>query len=82
MDEEVKKNLAKISRSLTKKTSYKHNFTMSIVTGIGAAIGATIVFGIIITLMSQVMVKSADYPKLNELFNALGLPTVVENYQK
>ena len=81
MDEATKKHLAKISKALTKKTSYKHNFTMSMVSGIGASIGAIIVFGIIITLMSQVMVKSVNYPRLNQLFNTLGLPTVIENYQ-
>jgi hypothetical protein len=81
LDETTKKNLAIISKSLAKRTSFKYSFAMSILTGVGAAIGATIIFGLVISMTSQVISNSEGRPLLSKIIEVFNLQTVVDTYK-
>lgn len=68
--EYIKKNLTQeiqgLRASIEKQNSYWHVFFAGIVKGIGYAVGATILFGILITILSYI-VRTSDAQWVSQL---------------
>lgn len=49
------KQLERLNKNLERQNSNKHSFTRGVITGLGTAIGATIIAGIAITFIVRIM---------------------------
>lgn len=72
-EEEFNKNLKRLNKNLEKDLSWGRSILMSIVKGAAGAIGATIIAGIIITLLARAI---GGFPTIKQYFNK------VENSQQ
>ncbi len=59
--------LERIEQQLTKQLSFKHNFLISIVRGVGYALGATIIAGLLLTMLSWSIDSIQDVPLFNKI---------------
>ncbi len=57
----------KTNRLLAKQNSFKRNFALSIVQGMGSALGATLVAGIVIAIIYQLLVSLNALPFFQDL---------------
>jgi len=69
-------HLKEIQRQLEKINSPWRRFTMGILQGLGTAIGATLVAGILIIILNQVVRSVNDIPILNKI-----IPSDFSQYQ-
>ena len=61
--------LQKTNVYLQKQITFKRNFLLSVVSGIGYALGASILAGILIAVLSATVNSISDVPILNKLIN-------------
>lgn len=73
------KRLRALNSNIKKQISFKRNFFLSIVSGIGYTIGATIVAGIVIAILSWTINSIEDVPVLNKLIDSTKLQ---QNFQQ
>lgn len=66
----IARQLGQLDTKLQKQLSFKRNFLLSVVSGVGYAIGATIIAGIVIAILSWSISSIQDVPILNKIFTA------------
>ena len=78
----LEKSISKLEKRVAKQTSFKRNFTMSLVRGFGGAIGATVIFGLALALIIQI-VRSIDYvPIINNILSSQAIESVIDRFTK
>lgn len=69
--------IQQLTKQIRLQNSYKRNFTMGIVKGFGGALGATVVFGLVLAIFSQV-VQTIDYvPFINNILNSQAIEELI-----
>lgn len=79
--ETISNHLAKLDTSIQKKLSFKRNFLLSIVKGVGYAIGATLIAGIVIAILSWSISSIQDVPILNKILTASDIEQTLRNVE-
>ncbi|MDQ3076131.1 MAG: hypothetical protein M3Q34_03305 [bacterium] len=72
--EETKKlveSLSELKQTIKLINSNKMVIWRGVLTGLSGAIGATMVFGLLITLVSGILYTTSAFPELNEFLNSL-----------
>ncbi len=68
---ELKESLDSLEKTISDTNSTKKVILRGILTGLSGIIGATIVFGLIIALVSWILYTTGAFPQLNEFLNTL-----------
>ena len=68
---ELKESLDSLEKTISDTNSTKNVILRGILTGLSGIIGATIVFGLIVTIISWVLYTTGVFPELNEFLNTL-----------
>ena len=68
---ELKESLDSLEESIRTTNSTKKVIWRAVITGLGGVIGATIIFGILLTLISWILYSTGIFPGLNEFLNNL-----------
>ena len=68
IDHDTNQQLAKLNEKLAKQLSFKRNFLLSIVSGVGYAIGAGLIAAVVIGILSRTIHSIQDVPVLDKLF--------------
>lgn len=76
---ELKPNIEKIAKYLHRQNSYRHRFLMGIVNGLGVAIGATFVAGVLFAIATKTIDRVEDIPLVGDWVEDARLKDVVEN---
>lgn len=71
-------NIAKLANSLYKSVSYKETFIRGLINGIAAAIGATLVAGILLGLLSTVIDRADNIPIIDDIIEKSGLKDILD----
>lgn len=66
---ETEKDLVLLNKQLAKLNSYSYQFFLSIVRGVGTALGATIIFSIVIAILAGFLKNTDFYPTLENIFS-------------
>lgn len=69
----LKESIDILENNMQKNVSFKRNFFLWILRGIGYTIGATIVASIIIFIIALILSYTKDIPILNDFFNSIGI---------
>lgn len=64
---DIKKELIETNKRLNRITSIKYNFFLSIIKGVGSILGATIVFAILIGILSRIIRGLGGIPMLERI---------------
>jgi len=73
------KSIQKLNKSLERSTSFKYVFLRGIINGLATAIGATIVAGAILSILSRTIDSVDDVPVLGEFIEAIKIREVIED---
>lgn len=79
--DQLNQTLQELSNKLKKQVSLKHNFALSIVRGLGLALGGTIILGIVITILARVLATISTVPVLETLINQQVIEQLQESSQ-
>lgn len=74
----LEKVLKRIDQNLKKEVSFRHNFMLGVIRGVGTVIGATIVAGFVIMILSQLIKSVDDIPILNTILSSEELKELIE----
>ncbi len=74
----LSKSIQKLSKSLDRSTSFRYVFLRGIVNGLATAIGATIVAGLVIGVLSRTIDSIDDVPILGKFVDATNIKEVIE----
>jgi len=66
---ELKKSVSKLDERIKRSNDPKRVFFFGILSGLGGAIGATILFGLLLTIISTLLYKTGLFPQFNEFLN-------------
>ncbi len=69
-EEAVRPDFDKYAHELEKLTSFKRNFLLSIVKGVGTAIGATLIAGIVLSIFFSVIDTVDDVPIIKDIIKS------------
>lgn len=61
------KEISRTNKLLARQNSFRRNFTLSVVQGMGSALGATLVAGILVALFYQLLVSVNEVPFFHNL---------------
>ncbi|MBP7842664.1 hypothetical protein KA017_01535 [Candidatus Woesebacteria bacterium] len=77
---ELEDKIQQLTKQVKLQNSYKRNFSIGIIRGFGSAIGATVVFGLVLAIFFQV-VRSIDYvPILNTILNSQAIEELIRRF--
>lgn len=68
VSDEILLELKKVNSNLSKQISFKRGFLLSMIQGIGTAVGATLIAGIVIALLYQFIISIDTLPLIQKLF--------------
>lgn len=69
----LEKKIEELTKQIKRQNSLRRNFLISVLKGFAGALGATVVFGIAVALVFQI-VRSIDYvPILNNILNSMAI---------
>jgi hypothetical protein len=68
-EKRIKRELIETNRRLKMLTSFKFNFFMSIIKGVGTILGATIIFAIVLAILDRVIEALGGVPLLQRLID-------------
>jgi hypothetical protein len=68
---ELKESLESLEKTISDTNSTKKVIWRGILTGLSGIVGATIVFGLIVTIVSWILYNTGIFPQLNEFLNGL-----------
>lgn len=68
---ELTKSLNELEQTIKKTNSTKRVIWRGILTGLSGAIGATIVFGLLLTIISGILYATGAFPELNEFLHSI-----------
>lgn len=66
-NDELIQRLGSIESSLHKLSSYKYQFTKGVISGLGSAIGATIIFALMIIMLDRLIRQVGDIPVITPI---------------
>lgn len=69
-------SISLLNKNIEKSISFRRNFFLSIVKGVGSFLGATIVAGILLGILSTVIDSVDDVPVLNKIVSTIEDSTV------
>lgn len=72
--EDLNESVNKLEERIEKTNDPKRVFLFGVLAGFGRAIGATILFGLVVTIVSAVLYKVGLFPELNEMLNSIISP--------
>lgn len=75
-------NLVKVAKQLEKANSFKLLFIRGIIMGVGTAIGATIIAGIVIAMLVKFLNVAESFPILNDLLKQSNIQEMIESSRK
>lgn len=78
---ELDTQLTKLNHNLSKQLSFKRNLLMSIVSGVGYALGASLIAGLVIAILSWSIDSIQDVPVLNKIFSSQELQQTLNNIE-
>ena len=79
-DKNLEDQIKELSGHIKRQNSIQRNFLIAIVRGLGSAIGATVVFGVGLAILFQI-VRSIDYvPILNNILNSGAIEEVIHKF--
>lgn len=79
-EKNLEQEIKELSQHMKLQNSLRRNFVISIVRGFGSALGATVVFGLVIAFLFQI-VRSIDYvPILNGILNSQAIEEVIKRF--
>jgi len=73
MTEELNNNLKKLIKGLEKQNSFKRSFLMSVIQGVGGVIGATIVAGMLLFVLSKFIHSVEQVPLIGNLVKSINI---------
>ncbi len=68
----LNRNIEVLNEFMEKFTSFKYRFLLSVVTGVGGVIGATIVAAILFGILSTILQSLGGVPYLQQLIEEAG----------
>jgi predicted membrane protein len=71
--------LLKINRLLTRRLSFKHIFMLGLVQGLGTALGATIIAGVVLALLLR-FANFLDIPLINQYIESRTNNSPIERF--
>lgn len=81
MFSELKTELRELNKHLARANSAPRLFLLGIIRGAGAAVGATIILGLAITLLATLIQSVENIPIINELIESLKISDLIEQLQ-
>ena len=76
----LEQKIEELTKQIKLQTSFKRNFLIAVLRGFATALGATVVFGIALALVFQ-LVRSIDYvPILNNILNSSAIEEVIYRF--
>lgn len=76
--DDLNSNISKLTAVINKQISFKRSFFLALVQGVGTAIGATLVAGIVVALIYQFILSVDNIPLIQKLIP----PSYIENIVK
>ncbi len=77
---ELEEKIQQLTKQVKLQNSYKRNFTVGVVRGFGSALGATVVFGLVLAFVFQI-IRSIDYvPVLNNILNSQAIEELIRKF--
>lgn len=77
---ELQKEVAQLRKQFENFNSFPRNFAIAILRGFASAIGATLVFGLAIAFLIQI-IRSIDYvPILNNILNSGAIEEIIQKF--
>lgn len=74
---EPEDSILQLTKQIRLQNSFRRNFALGIVRGFAGALGATVVFGVVLAIVFQI-VRSIDYvPVLNNLLNSQAIEELI-----
>ena len=78
----LEKAITRLNKNVQRQTSLTHNFALGLVRGLGTAVGATVVFGLVVAFVMQV-IKSIDYvPIVNNIVNSQVIEELISKFTR
>lgn len=79
-NQSLEQKIVELTKQIALQNSIKRNFLIAALRGFSTALGATVIFGIAIALVFQ-LVRSIDYvPILNNILNSSAIEDVVVRF--
>lgn len=78
-EEKLRRSIDKLNNNLRRQISWRHTFLRAIVTGVGTFLGATIVAGILLGLLSQILDTSKQIDAFKIIIEKTSIDEVVNN---
>ena len=78
----LEENLVELNEHMAKANSLGRAFVIGILKGLGVALGATLVLGLLVTLLLKTIQTVEDIPIINDFVKELRLGEVVEKIDK
>jgi hypothetical protein len=75
--ESIKKNLVVLNKNLKNQNSFKRGFLFSVLQGVGSVIGATIVAGLILFILSKFIHSVEQIPFIGNLIKSSQLEQTI-----
>lgn len=79
-EKELQYQIEELNKQLQMQNSLQRNFFMAMLRGFAGAVGATVVFGIVLAFLFQI-IRSINYvPILNNILNSGAIEEVVKRF--
>lgn len=79
-EKELEQQVEELTKQLRLQNSLQRNFFIAMLRGFAGAVGATVVFGIVLALIFQI-IRSIDYvPILNNILNSGAIEEVIKRF--
>ncbi|MDP3995184.1 MAG: DUF5665 domain-containing protein [Patescibacteria group bacterium] len=75
---ELSTNIKKLKDSFEEGQTFKRSFYLGIARGVGAAIGATVVAGLLVLLAQKLVSSAEDIPILNKFIGVEKVEVIIE----
>jgi hypothetical protein len=80
MEKNLEQKIVELTKQIELQNSIKRSFLISILRGFATALGATVIFGIAIALVFQ-LVRSIDYvPLLNNILDSAAIEELIHRF--
>lgn len=77
----LEETVARLDKRIQTQNSYVRNFGLSLARGLASAVGATIIFGLSIAIVIQIL-RSIDYvPIINNILDSQAIENVISRFK-
>ncbi len=78
--DKLEKSVSFLGEQVRRQNSYRRNASLSLVRGFSTAVGATVIFGVILASLLQI-VRSIDYvPIVNNLMSSEAIESIINKF--